>query len=103
MLVHAMRDDDLAELAEQIAQAWARGSGRSETQRQTAVASIFMTLREIHDHGHQLNAAFAEKPEQKQRMKLVCCPHCERVMRDNSALGRHIKFCTYNLRNVRIK
>ena len=98
-----MRDDDLAELAKQIAQAWARGNGRSEIQGQAAVASIFMTLREIHEHGHQQNAVFMEKPKSKQSVKLVCCPDCERVMRDYSALGRHSKFCTANLRNVRIK
>jgi hypothetical protein len=95
-----VRDDDLAELAKQIAQAWARGSGRNEIQGQMAVASIFMTLREIQDHGHQQNAVLVEKPKPKQSVKLVCCPDCERVMRDYSALGRHSKFCTANLRNV---
>lgn len=98
-----MRDDDLAELAKQIAQAWARGSGRSEIQGQMAVASIFMTLREIHDHDHQQNAVFAKKPKPSQSVKLVCCPDCERVMRDYSALGRHSRFCVGNMRNVRIK
>ena len=68
-----------------------------------AVASIFMTLREIHDHGNQQHAVFVEKPTSKQSVKLVCCPDCERVMRDYSALGRHSKFCTANLRNIRIK
>ena len=98
-----MRDDDLVELAERIALAWARGSGQSEIQKQMAVAPIFTTLREIHDHGYLQDAVFAGIVKLNSVAKLVCCADCERVMRDYSTLARHMKFCVANLGNITIK
>jgi hypothetical protein len=95
-----MREDDLAELAERIALAWARGSGRSEKQGQMAVASIITALREAHDHGHGRARAGAEKPGQNTVVRLACCPDCDTILRDPLALIRHSRFCPAGSRNA---
>ena len=103
-----MRDDDLARLAEKIVLAWAGGCGRAIKPKQDVVASVFITLREIREHGHPQSGGHGPSKAADRRtghdtsVKLISCPDCDSIMRNHAALAWHRRFCVKGMRKINL-
>ncbi|CAA7623060.1 conserved hypothetical protein [Candidatus Terasakiella magnetica] len=88
-----MRDDDLASLADRIAQAWVHCNAGGAQQERALAQLILAELREIHAHGRGRATGVAGAVRSETSVKLICCPECDCILRDYAALARHRRFC----------
>ncbi len=88
-----MRDDDLASLADKIAQAWGYGNAGDAQQERALAQLILAELREINAHGGGRAKGIAGAVRSETSVKLIYCPECNCILRGYAALARHRPFC----------